>query len=168
MRTSRKTESPPSQAAWFSLSRSWFLGDDPAAGRFVRYAFPPGHGAGAASAAAGDRARCPEGTVREERVSPGRIDLRVECPAPSALVIKVTYHPNWRVAVDGAEAPTFMVSPSFIGVELPAGTHRVQAEYRSGFLKTALLVVGGVALVAMVVLRRRFAQIERLWEDRRP
>ena len=160
--------SPASQLALFFQNRSWFLGTDPAAGKFVRYDFPPGRSADSAGAPeggplAGERSGCFGGKTGDERISPGRVDLRVECPTPSTLVLKMTYHPNWRVAVDDQEARTFMVSPSFIGVELPPGAHSVRAEYRSGLLKTSLLILGGVTLVGVIGFRRRFEQLERHW-----
>ena len=164
-------DSPPSQSALFFRNKAWFLGEDPGARRFVRHDFPPGAAGGSAVAADSDpaaRARpvCPGGRASDERVSPGRIELRVDCPAASTLALKVTYHPNWRVTVDGQEATTFMVSPSFIGVELPPGAHQVSAEYRSGRLKRALLALGALTLIAVVVFRGRFAQLERLWASR--
>ena len=157
------TADPPSQATLFARNLDWFLGLDPAAGRFVGYDFPPGRHAAATAAdpGAGTRPGCPGGgRVTEERVLPGRLDLLAECPAASTLVVKITYHPNWRVAVDGLDTPTFMVSPSLIGFAVPAGAHRIRAEYRSPALKTALLLLGACALVAVAVLRRRFTRLD--------
>jgi uncharacterized membrane protein YfhO len=93
-------------------------------------------------------------------VGPGWFDVQVECLEPSTLVLKATYHPNWRVAIDGTEAQAFMVSPSFIGVEMPAGSHRLRAEYRSPLLKTVLLILGASTLLATVWFRRRFARLD--------
>ncbi len=154
-----------SQSTLFSRNRSWMDGADPAAGRFVRYDYPAasrGVAEGAASPAP-DGARCVgSGKIREERVLPGRIDLGVECPEDSTLVLKVTYHPNWRIAIDGREIRSFMVSPSFIGLDAPAGAHQIRAEYRSPVYKTALLLLGACVLLAMILLRRRFARVEAI------
>jgi hypothetical protein len=43
-----------------------------------------------------------------------------------------------------------MVSPSLVGLSLPAGDHFVSAEYRSTPIKTPLVVLGVVVLVAML------------------
>jgi hypothetical protein len=158
--------SPASQSDLFFRNRTWFLSGDPGARRFVRYEYPsgaPASPAGGGVAAAVEGAKCPTGALHEELVSRGRIELRTECPVAATLVLKATYHPNWRVTVDGTEARPFMASPSFIGVELPPGPHRVRAEYRSGFLKTGLLTIGGLALIAVLVCRRRFAALEKRW-----
>jgi len=95
-------------------------------------------------------------------VLPARLDLEVSCPEASTVVLKVTYHPNWRVAIDGREGRPFMVSPSFIGLAVPAGTHQVSAEYRSTPLKTALLFLGACTLLAIVVLQRPFTLLEAI------
>ena len=100
------------------------------------------------------------GRIHEERVLPSRIDLRVECQVASTLILKVTYHPNWRVAIDGQSRHPFMVSPSFIGLDVPAGLHHVRAEYRSPWYRTALLFLGASLLAAMIRLRRQFARLD--------
>ncbi len=151
-----------SQPDLLARNLSWLTSADPAAGRFLRYDYPAGSEGPTADAAAGAPGRrgCPGGKISEERVMAGRIDLRVECPEPSVLVLKETYHPNWRVAVDGRQERPFMVSPSFIGVGVLAGVHQVRAEYRSPAYKTALLLLGAFALVATVCFRRRFERLD--------
>jgi hypothetical protein len=67
-------------------------------------------------------------------------------------VLKLTYHPNWHVTVDGQDAETFMVSPSLIGVSLAAGDHFVVAEYRSTPIKTPLFALAVLVLVALVAV----------------
>jgi len=153
-----------SQSRLFSENRSWLLSGEPGLGRFTRYDY---RGGGAPSDATAPG--CPDGgRIGEERVLPGRIDLSVECREASTLVLKVTYHPNWRVYIDGEEAPSFMVSPSFIGVQIPRGPHQVRAEYRSPLYKSLLLAVGASVLIATIALRRRFAPLESLVLSLRP
>jgi len=72
----------------------------------------------------------------------------------------VTYHPNWQVTIDGRSEQPFMVSPSFIGLYVPPGSHQVRAEYRSPTYKTALLLLGLGALLATIRFRRSFARID--------
>jgi hypothetical protein len=47
-----------------------------------------------------------------------------------------------------------MVSPSFIGMTLPAGDHFVTVEYRSTPIKTPLFFLGLIVLVAVPLARR--------------
>jgi hypothetical protein len=146
-----------SQSSLFFHNRSWLLSAEPGTGNFIRYEYP------AARAGSEDRVTpgCPGGgRISEERVLPSRIDLKVECEKAATLVLKVTYHPNWRVTIDGRQVRPFMLSPSFIGVDVPAGIHQIRAEYRSPTYKTALLFLGACALIATFWFRRRFATLD--------
>lgn len=121
----------------FLQNRAWLLSAEPAARSFIRWDYP------AAPAPAGTPlAGCAQGAITNEVDAAASIDVRTTCASAATLVFKMTFHPNWRVSVDGIEQPTFMVSPSYVGVEVPAGTHEVRAEYRSSAVRTALLVIG--------------------------
>lgn len=76
------------------------------------------------------------------------------------MLLKTTFHPNWRVTVDGAPVETFMVSPGLLGFPWPAGTHEVHAEYRSTRTKNVLLALGALALGAAIAFRGRFDRFE--------
>jgi len=97
-----------------------------------------------------------------KRSTPGRLDLQVECHESAGLVLKLTYHPNWRITIDEQEVRAFMVSPSYIGLAVPAGRHHLRAEYRSPAYKTALLLLGAACLMTAIVYRRRFARLDAL------
>jgi len=78
--------------------------------------------------------------------------------------------PRGRSAVDGAQVPTFMASPSYLAFALPPGQHFVVAEYRSTPIKSPLLALGVVVLAgtgAAGVGRRRLetspARVRSLW-----
>jgi len=113
---------------------------------------------------------CATGRIAYERVQPARLEVLARCDTASAMVIKVTYHPNWRVTVDGKAVPTFMASPSYLAFALPAGEHFVVAEYVSTPIKTPLLLLGAVVLAATGAAgigRRRLetspARVRSLW-----
>jgi hypothetical protein len=146
----------PSQEGILPLQRSWLLGPLAAAGTVLRVDYPAGPagptGRGAAGCDAG-------GTIGSEQIEQGRVSVIATCPTAATLVLAITYHPNWHVTSDGLPVDTFMVTPSVIGVSLPPGRHTVVAEYRSTPIKTPLLLIGAVVLVAVIVFRRR---IERL------
>jgi hypothetical protein len=133
-----------SQATLFPQNRAWLASGDVAAKRFIRWNYPATTDRSLGEAKDG----CPEGGTSYERVQPSRVDLIVHCGTSGTLLIKVTYHPNWVVTVDGAPATTFMLSPSYLGVELPAGQHFVAAEYRSTPAKTPLLLLGVLGLLS--------------------
>lgn len=141
-------ESVHTQRSLFAVNRPWFNGADPAALRFHRFDFPAATDGTTVEESAG----CARPAYSYERVQPSRIDVVVGCPAASTLVFKVTYHPNWHVTVDGRDADAFMVSPSFVGVSLPAGDHFVTAEYRSTPMKAPLFALAVLVLVAMLAI----------------
>ena len=134
----------------FLANRTWLLGPEPAARSFIRWDYPAPPPALAALPIAG----CQDGTLTNEVLQPDQIDVVATCASPSTLVIKTTYHPGWRVTVNGQRRPTYMVSPSYIGVDVPAGRHEVRAKYHSSPLRTGFLLLGGGTLVALVVGRR--------------
>lgn len=155
-------QSARTQRSLFAVNRPWFGSPDVAALRFHRFDFP----ASADGAVAGAAPGCPRATYAYERVRQSRIDLLVGCAERSTLVLKVTYHPNWQVIVDGRPAETFMVSPSFVGVALEPGDHFVTAEYRATPAKTPLfwsgvLVLAGVAAYAWRERLRELAAVLR-------
>jgi hypothetical protein len=144
---------------------AWLMSDAPAQGSFIRWSYTPGRGAMNWKFDTGVPA---DGSVTDQEFGPGLIRLRVNSPAPSLLVIKTTYHPNWRVTVDGRAAETFMASPSFIGVQVAAGDHLLSAEYLSGGLKKILLMMGALALLAALALGGRFDRLDARWYPKLP
>ncbi len=146
-----------SQVTLLDENRRWLQGPDPAAGRFIRYEYPSPDEGYFDAAGPG----CPDGgRITEEQILPGRLDLQIECAHAATIAIKTTYHPNWHITIDGRDARPFMVSPSFIGVEVSAGPHRLTAVYRPPWYKTGLLWLGAATLLLTVLVRSRFAGLD--------
>ena len=139
--------SAASQATLFPANRAWLASGDVAARRFIRWDYPSRADAPSTGSARG----CERGGNLYEEIRPSRLEFVVECANDAALAIKVTYHPNWSVRVDGQLAETFMLSPSYLGVQLAAGRHSVVAEYRSTPGKAPLLAAGLLGLVGACV-----------------
>ena len=99
-------------------------------------------------------AGCPTGKTLSETDGDDSLNVVVECPTAADLMLKVTYHPNWTVTVDGQPTSTFMVSPSYVGIHLSPGQHQVEATYRATPSKVPLLLAG-LALLAVAILFRR-------------
>ena len=74
---------------------------------------------------------------------------------PSNLMLKMSFHPGWRVTVDGEDAPALHLLPSYVGVALPVGTHEVTFRYDPGPLKGVLLALGLVVLAGFTAIARR-------------
>lgn len=151
--TTRLAAAAKDEQLFFQL-RDWLVSDGPARRAYVRYAYPS---SGVADAAV--RSWCTDGKVSFERMQPDRFDALLACDGASTVVLKWTFHPNWHVTVDDRPVETFMVSPGFIGFEMPPGSHYVTAQYTSTPLKTPLAALGALSLAALVAYRRRIARL---------
>jgi len=58
------------------------------------------------------------------------------------LLFRMTYHPNWKLLMDGKPANTAMMSPGFAGAQVAAGRHHVVARYVPGNGKVMLALAG--------------------------
>jgi hypothetical protein len=146
--TERQTAT--TQREFYRGQRPWFTGDAPGNHRVTRwdYMVPAGTFTPVEGCADGGR-------TLAERVESQRVAVTVQCPNASALVLKMSYHPNWKVRIDGVETPTYIVSPSFIGMDMPLGKHEVVAEYVPTPSKTPLIVLALIVLVLATVFRER-------------
>jgi len=143
--------------------REWLSGSEPWRAVYPRWIVP----AMALSAvAAPEQEFPPDASILDEKVRAGQFIFHAECHAPSNLVVKSAYNPNWHVTIDGIEQPTFAVAPNFLAVSVPAGRHEIVAEYRSTRVKKLLLILGVAVAVCTLVFCRRISAIERIWAFR--
>ena len=91
------------------------------------------------------------GRVISETVESDAYAADVEVARDSMVMLKATYHPNWHATVDGVEAPTVMLMPSYVGVPVAPGLHHIRLEYRAGSLRGILLAVGLLTLLLVAV-----------------
>ncbi len=96
------------------------------------------------------------GRILSETVEPGVYKVRVNVERSSTLLLKVTYHPNWHVLVDGQTAPPLMLMPSYIGIPVEPGQHDIQVAYQPGLLRFWLEALGLllIPLIALAEQRR--------------
>lgn len=133
-----------------------FLGSTaPAEGKIPVIAFA----GGAAAAPTTGIGTAPTGTpgevlVEYDRPDDGVFGGTVDATRPSVVMLKATYHPRWNVTVDGKPAKTQMIAPSYVGVEVPAGQHRIEFRYEPYPDYWLLFLVGVITLVALAVVPR--------------
>jgi hypothetical protein len=60
----------------------------------------------------------------------GRISLRYRAPGQAFFAVAMTYDEGWRATVDGSPVAVYPTGLSQLGVELPAGEHRLLLQYR--------------------------------------
>ena len=99
------------------------------------------------------------GKVVTEEIGTNYFAADVEVGYKSILLLKASYHPNWRATVNGAQAEALMFMPGFVGVELQPGKYHVRMEYRSRQLRNILIVLGGLTLVLLALCEFRRERI---------
>jgi hypothetical protein len=98
------------------------------------------------------------GKIRIVALEPERFELSTQTALPSLLVSsQKSFSPYWRLSLDGAPTPGFAANGIFLGLELPAGRHRVVGRFVVPRLELLISGIGLVALslVAASVLRSR-------------
>lgn len=78
------------------------------------------------------------------------VDIEVDSPAPTVVVVAQTFYHDWRASVDGQNAPLLRANHAFQAVEVPQGRHEVALRYvdRAFELGAALSVVSWAACAA--------------------
>lgn len=102
------------------------------------------------------------GTAGEARIvsyEPERVVVDASARRPGELVLTDVHYPGWKVRVDGRDADLHRVDYLLRGVELEAGTHRVEFRYEPGSWRAgwiiSLVALAGLAVAVVVGLRRR-------------
>ena len=84
----------------------------------------------------------PSGKIISEKVEKqtytGIVDVPNNCKQ-CFVMFKMSYHPDWRLKVDGQEAPKFAVFPFYLAAEITPGRHTVEFTYKPNMLKVILL-----------------------------
>ncbi len=109
--------------------------------------------------AAGASVGPPRGLIVSEAVGTDYYSAEVDVQRDSMLLLKATFHPNWRATVNGETAETLMLMPGFLGVQLEPGQHEVLVEYRPGAQRKVLLVLGLLSLLLIPIWEKRGATI---------
>lgn len=100
--------------------------------------------------ASGDSGRGSSGSIRVVALEPERFELSTVTPLPSLLVTsQKSFPPYWRLFLDGAPAAGFAANGIFLGMELPAGRHRVEGRFVVPRLE---LLISGIGLVALSLI----------------
>ena len=108
----------------------------------------------------------PRGLIISEDMGPNYYSTTVNVKRESMLMLKVSYHPNWRVTVDGSEYDPVMLIPGFIGIQLAPGKHNVIMEYRSRELRKILIGLGLLTLMSIWLLEKKLATVSSVVASR--
>jgi hypothetical protein len=98
------------------------------------------------------------GSVEYVSYAPKDIRLKTQSGQSSVLLLSDKYDPNWRVFVDGKEAPLLRCNYIMRGVYLTPGSHAVDFSYRTDMRPmyvTASFILIGVLLSGYVLAANR-------------
>jgi len=102
--------------------------------------------------ASGEPRRGSDGAIRIVSLAAERFELETETPLPSLLVSsQKRFPPYWRLFLDGRRASDFAADGIFLGLELPAGRHRVEGKFQIPRWELLLSGVGLIAFAAIVI-----------------
>lgn len=111
---------------------------------------PRGTGAAAAAGAAGTA------TIVEDRHA--EVTIQADLSQPMILSLADTWHPRWRVFIDGAPGTMGRLNDAFRGVALPAGSHRVTFRYQPTGMPYTVAISG----LALLLILASFVPWQRL------
>jgi hypothetical protein len=101
---------------------------------------------------AAEASRGSGGEVRVTRLEPERFEIETVTPLPSLLVSsQKSFPPYWRLDLDGARVSGFTANGLFLGLELPAGRHRVQGRFLIPRRELVISFLGLITLGAVMV-----------------
>ena len=160
---------------FYQAASSWLAGPEPGLKQEPRLILDgSGHGNAAVvplalSAPAISRsmtdAITPTGNITSEQVGKnGSYAATVEVKSASMVMAKVTFHPGWRVTVDGTTVKPVMLMPSFVGIPVTPGTHRIQMTYQASRLRLILELLGVLTLTLIALAEWRWDQVNRKWK----
>lgn len=91
--------------------------------------------------------------MRVTRPRAGRIEVDLGPGGPGILVLSESYHPDWRVFLDGRESKPMRAQSVFIGAEIGRETGRVVFEHQWPWLvwPGLFLTFSGLAIAAFLV-----------------
>jgi hypothetical protein len=90
----------------------------------------------------------PPGTATLVSDRPGRVSIAVAAPSRRLLVLGESFHPGWRVTVDGKREQPLAVYGDFLGCQVAPGRHEVEFSFAPRSLRWgARLSVLGLTLL---------------------
>ncbi|OGF99371.1 hypothetical protein A2Y99_03120 [Candidatus Gottesmanbacteria bacterium RBG_13_37_7] len=95
----------------------------------------------------------PSGKIVREAVSKQIYTADVEAPAGCEscfVMFKMSFHPNWKVTVDGQEAEKSVVFPFYLAVPITEGFHTVEFSYHPNNLKVWLIVFEIILIIGFL------------------
>ena len=94
----------------------------------------------------------PAGEATLSRYEPERVVIEAKADRASMLVLTDSWYPGWEATVDGHKVEVLRADHALRAVVLPAGTHRVEFNFRPRSLRAGASITAATALVAVTAL----------------
>ena len=90
------------------------------------------------------------GEVKLVEAQPSHWQFEITTAEPTTMTLDMFYFPNWRATIDGRPAETRAVSDlGLLGIDVPAGSHRIEVFQEATALERIGLVVSILALLLL-------------------
>ena len=87
--------------------------------------------------------------------SKNRVYGSADCKTDCVLQISLPYSAGWSASVDGQPVQIEQCGKMYMGLQLSAGTHTIELNYETPYLKLGLLLSAAGLCAAIVLLCRR-------------
>ncbi len=144
---------PVTRETFYDLVDPWLHGDGFAKAQYLRLDFPGRPAGELPRTAAGS-----PGAVLAEHQTGQVYEADLDASRPAFALFRMTWHPNWRVLVDGQSVPTSMLTPGFLGAPIPAGRHHILCRYEPGNAKILMALSGLAICLFLATLEWRLAR----------
>lgn len=68
------------------------------------------------------------------------------------MLLKASFDPGWHAEVDGRPAPTVMLAPGLVGVEVPPGRHEVSFSYSGYAWYPLFFAITALTILALLLV----------------
>ncbi len=96
----------------------------------------------------------PPGSVSNQDQTGQAYQADIDAVRNAYVVFRMTYHPSWKVLVDGRPVRTAMVTPGFLAAPIPAGRHHILCSYHPGLAGTWMALAGLAIVLALLAFGR--------------
>ncbi|MCZ6602724.1 MAG: 6-pyruvoyl-tetrahydropterin synthase-related protein, partial [Planctomycetota bacterium] len=139
------------EADLYDIGKRWLDSQLPERGQYIEIQL--GRGSGESSLSVDDPLPLPEslrggspGAVYDVESKGNTYRCTAHLREAGTLLFKMSYHPRWKVTVDGQERRPLLLTPGLCGVRLSPGRHTVSFRYSPPSWRWPLRLLGVLAL----------------------
>jgi Bacterial membrane protein YfhO len=94
----------------------------------------------------------PEDTVIIKKISANSFEIETQKVTPGFLVLTQSYHPHWKVFIDGKKSIIQKTNLSFMGTEIPAGKHIIVFKFIPADTIKAIWIMMATLLLLLIMV----------------